>query len=91
MQVPEMIQQQEPAEVHPPWYRQFWPWVLIAIPLLTVIASGVTFWLAVSNPDYLVVEDQEYQQIKSELRAQDSGNQPAETNEEIHEDDDGRP
>lgn len=53
-----------------PWYREPWPWVLIAIPLLTVIASGITFWLAVSHPDYLVVEPPEYQEVKSELRAE---------------------
>jgi hypothetical protein len=55
-----------------PWYREPWPWVLIAIPLLTVIASGVTFWLAVTHPDYLVVEPQELQQIKAGLNAQPS-------------------
>jgi hypothetical protein len=52
-----------------PWYREPWPWVLIAIPLLTVIASFVTLWLALSHPDYLVVEPQELQQIKAELNA----------------------
>ena len=51
-----------------PWYREPWPWVLIAIPLLTVIASGITLWLAVSNPDYIVVEDEEYNRIRSEMR-----------------------
>jgi hypothetical protein len=53
-----------------PWYKEPWPWVLIAIPLLTVIASGFTFWLAVSNPDYLVVDQPEYNEVKSGLRAQ---------------------
>ena len=57
-------------EIHPPWYRQFWPWVLIAIPLLTVIASGITLWLALSRPDTLVVDEVQYQQIRDELRAQ---------------------
>lgn len=52
-----------------PWYREPWPWVLIAIPLLTIIASAFTFWLAVSNPDYLVLDEQEYGKIKAELRA----------------------
>lgn len=53
-----------------PWYREPWPWVLIALPLLTVIASGFTFWLAVSHPDDLVAEPQEYPEVKSELRAE---------------------
>ncbi len=52
-----------------PWYKEPWPWVLIAIPLLTIIASGYTFYLAVSNPDYLVVEEEEYNAIVEELRA----------------------
>lgn len=52
-----------------PWYREPWPWVLIAIPLLTIIASIFTFWLAISHPDYLVLDEQEYGKIKAELRA----------------------
>ena len=60
----------EAPETHPPWYRQFWPWVLIAIPLLTVIASGITLWLALSRPDTLVVDEVQYQQIRDELRVQ---------------------
>jgi hypothetical protein len=53
-----------------PWYREPWPWVLIAIPALTIIACGVTLWLALANPDYLVVDDEEYQAVKAELHAQ---------------------
>lgn len=53
-----------------PWYREPWPWVLIALPLTAVIASAVTFWLAVSHPDYLVIEAPEYQQVKAQLRAE---------------------
>jgi hypothetical protein len=30
----------------------------------------ITFYLAVTNPDYLVVEEDQYREIKSELRAQ---------------------
>ena len=79
------------SEIHPPWYRQFWPWVLIAIPLLTVIASGFTFWLAVSNPDYLVVDDNEYQEIRNELRVQAPADENAEAVGEAPEDGDGPP
>jgi hypothetical protein len=53
-----------------PWYRQFWPWFIIALPTSAVIASFISLWLAVSNPDYLVVDEQEYQQLRSELKAQ---------------------
>ena len=62
----------EPADaiVPRPWYREPWPWVLIAIPLATVIASGITLWLVLTHPDPLVVQDQDYQRIHGELHAQ---------------------
>lgn len=44
-----------------PWYRQFWPWFLIALPGSVVIASAVTLWLALSSPNPMVVDD--YSQI----------------------------
>jgi len=53
-----------------PWYRQFWPWFIIALPTSAVIASFISLWLAVSNPDHLVVDEDEYQQLRSELKAQ---------------------
>jgi len=52
-----------------PWYRQFWPWFIIALPTAAVIGSFISLWLAVSHPDFLVVTDDEYQQIKDELKA----------------------
>ena len=33
-------------------------------------ASFFTLWLAISRPDHLVVDDDEYQRLKSELKAQ---------------------
>ena len=53
-----------------PWYRQFWPWFIIALPAAAVIASFITLWLAISRPDYLVVDDDEYRRLNSELKAQ---------------------
>jgi len=61
VQAPEMIE---------PWYKQFWPWFIIALPASVVIASFFTLWLAISNPDHLVVTDDEYIELKSELKAQ---------------------
>lgn len=52
-----------------PWYREPWPWVAIAIPATAVVASMFTLYLAITNPDYLVVEDEQYDEIRSELRA----------------------
>lgn len=40
-----------------PWYRQPWPWFLMALPGIAVIAGAVTLWLAVSTSDGLVVDD----------------------------------
>ena len=53
-----------------PWYRHFWVWFIIALPASAVIAGIYTLWLAVSNPDHLVVDEEEYQRLKSELKAQ---------------------
>lgn len=53
-----------------PWYREPWPWVAIAIPAAAVIMGVITLYLALSNPDHLVVDKQQYRQIESELRAQ---------------------
>lgn len=53
-----------------PWYKQFWPWFIIALPASAVIASFISLWLAVSHPDQLVVTDDEYRRLNSELKAQ---------------------
>jgi hypothetical protein len=34
-----------------PWYREPWPWILMAGPFLVVIASFVSFWFAASLMD----------------------------------------
>ncbi|WP_269519751.1 FixH family protein [Alteromonas sp. BMJM2] len=40
-----------------PWYKQFWPWFLIAVPVITAIMGGVLLKLAISTEDSLVVDD----------------------------------
>jgi hypothetical protein len=40
-----------------PWYREPWPWALIAGPAAVAMAGGVTIWLAVSSNDGLVADD----------------------------------
>ena len=40
-----------------PWYRQFYPWMLIALPASAVIAGFITLYLAISRPDALVRKD----------------------------------
>ena len=40
-----------------PWYRQGWPWALIALPASAVIGGIITIILAVQSPNSLVVDD----------------------------------
>lgn len=40
-----------------PWYKQFYPWMLISIPLLTMIAGIVTIIIALASPHALVKEN----------------------------------
>ncbi|MBE9549572.1 MAG: FixH family protein [Proteobacteria bacterium] len=57
-----------------PWYKQFWPWFIIALPMTAVIASIATLIIAIQNPDYLVIEKSDYQNISAEMRpAQKTG------------------
>lgn len=67
-------QQQQHTNLLPgegvPWYKQFWPWFIIALPASVVVASFITLWLAISNPDPLVVNDDDYRRLNSELKAQ---------------------
>jgi hypothetical protein len=40
-----------------PWYRQLWPWLLIAGPATVVVAALLTAWLAVWSDDGIVSDD----------------------------------
>jgi hypothetical protein len=40
-----------------PWWKQRWPWLLMAGPAIVVAASSYTAWLAISQQDALVVGD----------------------------------
>jgi len=40
-----------------PWYKQFWPWFLIAVPVATLIMGAVLLTLAIKTEDSLVVDD----------------------------------
>lgn len=40
-----------------PWYRQFWPWFLIALPATSVVAGISTLMIANHEPDGVVVDD----------------------------------
>lgn len=40
-----------------PWYREPWPWLLMAGPVAVIIAGAVTVWMAIRSSDGLVVDD----------------------------------
>jgi uncharacterized protein len=40
-----------------PWYREPWPWLLMAGPATVIVAGFATLYLAVKSEDGLVVDD----------------------------------
>lgn len=40
-----------------PWYREPWPWLLMAGPAVVVVAGFVTLWLAIKSDDGPVADD----------------------------------
>lgn len=40
-----------------PWYREPWPWILMAAPATAIVAGAATFWIAASGADGLVADD----------------------------------
>ena len=40
-----------------PWYKEPWPWVLMAGPAIVIVAGFVTAWLAIISNDGLVTDD----------------------------------
>lgn len=42
-----------------PWYRQFWPWFIIALPASAVVAGLTTVWISLQTTDSLVVSSED--------------------------------
>lgn len=40
-----------------PWYREPWPWMLMAGPALVIVAGFITLWYAIVSNDGLVTDD----------------------------------
>lgn len=40
-----------------PWYRQLWPWLLMLMPATALVGGVITFWLAATTNNSLVVDD----------------------------------
>ena len=51
-----------------PWYRQFWPWFIIALPAASVIGGLTTVWISLQTTDSLVVQSDDGMQIVAERR-----------------------
>ena len=45
--------QLKPASAKP-WWRQLWPWLLIAGPAIVVVAGIWTAWVAISGADPVI-------------------------------------
>ena len=42
-----------------PWYRQFWPWFIIALPAASVIGGLTTLWISLQTTDSLVLQSED--------------------------------
>lgn len=59
-----------------PWYKERWPWFLMAGPAIVIVAGFITLWLAVVSNDGLVTDDYYKQGLsvnQSLLRDQKAG------------------
>lgn len=67
----------------PVWWRQFWPWFLIALPGSVVVAAIATIYIAVQSNDGLVSENYYkeglgiHREVAALKKAQDLGIQAA--------------
>jgi len=46
-----------PVEDDKPWYRQFWPWFVFALPAIAVIAGIATVIIAMNHRPVVVPHD----------------------------------
>lgn len=49
-----------------PWYRQFWPWFIMALPASAVVAGLYTLWLSMQTIDSLVVQSSDGMNVVTE-------------------------
>lgn len=48
-----------------PWYKQFWPWFLIALPVTVMIVCGIIIYLSISQGGFSMVVDDYYKRGKT--------------------------
>ncbi len=46
-----------PSQLQKPWYRQFWPWALLSVPITSVILSMIMLTVAINGQDTVVVDN----------------------------------
>jgi hypothetical protein len=51
-----------------PWYRQFWPWFIIALPASSVVAGLTTVWISLQTSDSLVAKSDDGMQVVAARR-----------------------
>lgn len=48
-----------------PWYKQFWPWFLISVPVLVMIVCAIIIYLSVTRGNFSMVVDDYYKKGKT--------------------------
>ncbi len=67
------------SKLPPPWWKFGHVWLIVAGPVVVIVAGFITFWLAVRNPETVVAEDYYRQgiEINKTLEASDTSLVPA--------------
>lgn len=48
-----------------PWYKQFWPWFLISVPVVVMVVCAIIIYLAVTQGNFSMVVDDYYKKGKT--------------------------
>lgn len=48
-----------------PWYKQFWPWFLISVPVLVMVVCAIIIYLSISQGNFSMVVDDYYKKGKA--------------------------
>ena len=57
-----------PAPRTTPWYRELWPWLVMAPPFVSILGGVALAWIAISSNDGLVTPDYYRQGIEINRR-----------------------
>ncbi len=56
----------ERATDNKPWWKELWPWLLMAGPAVAIIGCGITIWLALSGAEAEITQGFTKQGLKVE-------------------------